>query len=86
MRSRMMGVRVTRVRAIESVCDQLISYGGLELPRHYFELSDLNRCIWHGLCKQDHGGNYGCVHLVLWEVGARRLNSEIIPDSPTPDV
>ena len=80
MRLRVMGLGrvVKRALAIEFVRDQLTSYGGLELLRHYFQLIGLNRRIRQGFREHDLGGDYGCVHLVLLVVGllvvgARRL-------------
>jgi hypothetical protein len=67
------GVVVQRAWAIEFVRNQLTSFRGLELLRHYCELIGLNRCIRHGLCEHDRGGDFGCVHLMLSVVGARRL-------------
>ena len=80
MRLRVMGLGrvVKRAWAIEFVRDQLTSYGGLELLRHYFQLIGLNRRIRQGFREHDLGGDYGCVRLVLLVVGllvvgARRL-------------
>ena len=80
MRLRVMGLGrvVKRALAIEFVRDQLTSYGGLELLRHYFQLIGLNRRIRQGFREHDLGGDYGCVRLVLLVVGllvvgARRL-------------
>jgi hypothetical protein len=73
-----LGRVVKRAWAIEFVRDQLTSYGGLELLRHYFQLIGLNRRIRQGFREHDLGGDYGCVRLVLLVVGllvvgARRL-------------
>jgi hypothetical protein len=73
-----LGRVVKQALAIEFVRDQLTSYGGLELLRHYFQLIGLNRRIRQGFREHDLGGDYGCVHLVLLVVGllvvgARRL-------------
>jgi Transposase DDE domain group 1 len=80
MRLRVMewGRVVKQALAIEFVRDQLTSYGGLELLRHYFQLIGLNRRIRQGFRAHDLGGDYGCVRLVLLVVGllvvgARRL-------------
>jgi len=73
-----LGRVVKRALAIEFVRDQLTSYGGLELLRHYFQLIGLNRRIRQGFRQHELGGDYGCVSLVLLVVGllvvgARRL-------------
>jgi hypothetical protein len=73
-----LGRVVKRALAIEFGREQLTSYGGLELLRHYFQLIGLNRRIRRGFGEHDLGGDYGCVHLVLLVVGllvvgARRL-------------
>jgi hypothetical protein len=57
MRVQIMGLWSRGLLTIEFVRDQLTSYGGLELLRHYFELSGLNRCIRHGLCEHDRGSD-----------------------------
>jgi hypothetical protein len=69
---------VKRAWAIACGHEQLTSYGGVELWRHYCQLSGLNRRIRQGFRAHDRGGDYGCVHLVLLVVGllvvgARRL-------------
>src|ERR1700731_920049 len=80
MRLRVVGLGRVGKRAltIEFGREQLTSYGGLELLRHYFQLIELNRRIRQGFREHDLGGDYGCVHLVLVVVGlvvvgARRL-------------
>ena len=80
MRLRVVGLGrvVKRALTIEFGREQLTSYGGLELLRHYFQLIELNRRIRQGFREHDLGGDYGCVHLVLVVVGlvvvgARRL-------------
>jgi hypothetical protein len=52
--------------------EQLTSHGGRELVRRYFQLIGLNARIRRALGKHA-GGDYGCTHLVLVVVGARRL-------------
>src|SRR5262249_50698876 len=68
-----LGRTVKRAWAIEFVRAQLTSYGGLELLRHYFELNGLNRCVRNEFCAHNVGCDYGCMHLVLLMIGARRL-------------
>jgi hypothetical protein len=63
---------------IEFGREQLTSYGGLELVRHYFQVSNLHQRIRRGFRGHDLGGDCGCIHLVLLViglllVGARRL-------------
>ena len=71
MRLRVVGLGrvVKRALTIEFGREQLTSYGGLELLRHYFQLIELNRRIRQGFREHDLGGDYGCVHLVLVVVG-----------------
>jgi hypothetical protein len=64
-----LGRVVKRALAIEFGGEQLTSYCGLELLRHYFQLIGLNRPIRQGFREQDLGGDYGCVYLVLVIVG-----------------
>ena len=80
MRLKITGLRrvVKRELGIEFGCEQLTSYGGLELVRRYFQSIGLNRRIRHGFREHNLGGDYGCVHLVvlvvgLLVVGARRV-------------
>jgi hypothetical protein len=62
---------------IESVPQQLTSYGGLELLRRYFRLLGLHRRIRQAFSGYGLGGDYGAGRLVLLVialvvVGARR--------------
>ena len=70
--------RIKRDFSIQFGCEQLTSYGGLELLRRFLVLIDLRARIQCVFAAQPLGGDYGACQLVLLVigllvVGARRL-------------
>lgn len=70
---------IKRDLSIQFGCEQLSSYGGLELVRRFFGLIGLKARIQSALAAHQLGGDYGASHLALLVigllvVGARRLS------------